>query len=94
MTILFVCLMIAAAFFSIAGILVFLAVAKGPALEDRVVAVDLFSSLLLSSIAWYAIFYHEASYLDGGLVLALFAFVGTLVFARFIEKEARGKETP
>jgi len=74
------------------GAIVFivLSLIKGPQLEDRVVAIDLFSSVVLSSIALYAVYSDSPRYLDAALVLALFAFMGTVIFARFIEKDSEG----
>ncbi len=59
----------------------------GPSLADRVVAVDLFTTVLLSAIAVASIYVKEPIYFDVALILALFGFLGTAIFARFIHNQ-------
>jgi len=80
-------LFVAFMFLGVAVFLVLLRLFKGPSLADRVVAVDLFGTIILSSIALYSILFQEKFFVDVALVLALFAFVGTVVFARFITSQ-------
>jgi multicomponent Na+:H+ antiporter subunit F len=60
---------------------------RGPSLPDRVVALDLVSILVAGVIAVYAIETGQAVFLDVAIVLALVAFLGTVAFARYIEKQ-------
>ena len=60
---------------------------QGPSLSDRVIAIDLFGTILLSAILLFAIQSKTRFYLDVGVVFSLFAFLGTVVFARFIERQ-------
>lgn len=71
---------------SVAIFLAFSRLARGPSLADRVVALDLITSLVVGVIAIYAVATDEPVYLDIALVLALITFLGTVAFARFIEK--------
>lgn len=64
---------------------------KGPSLADRVIAIDLFGTILLSAISLYAILFNDSYYLDVAIVLALFAFLGTVIFGRFIESQGPKK---
>jgi multicomponent Na+:H+ antiporter subunit F len=59
---------------------------RGPKLSDRVVAADLIGILILALITLYVHFNDETVYLDVAIVLALIAFLGTVIFARFLEK--------
>lgn len=61
-------------------------VARGPSLPDRVVGLDLLSSVTVGFIAVYAVVSGEMIYIDVATVLALIAFLGTVAFAYFIEK--------
>jgi multicomponent Na+:H+ antiporter subunit F len=73
--------------FLIAAVLLCLyRVASGPSLPDRVVGLDLLSSVTVGFIAVYAVVSGEIIYIDVTMVLALIAFLGTVAFAYFIEK--------
>jgi multicomponent Na+:H+ antiporter subunit F len=60
---------------------------RGPSLPDRVVALDLISILVAGATAIYAIASGQAVFLDVATILALIAFLGTVAFARYIEKQ-------
>ncbi|MEZ4814587.1 MAG: monovalent cation/H+ antiporter complex subunit F [Bdellovibrionota bacterium] len=63
----------------------------GPSLADRVAAIDLFTTILLSAIAVASIYVREVVYFDIALVLALFGFLGTALYARFISNQGAAK---
>lgn len=63
----------------------------GPSLADRVAAIDLFTALLLTAIVVASIYVKEPIYFDIALVVALFAFLGTAVIARFINQQEAKK---
>jgi multicomponent Na+:H+ antiporter subunit F len=60
---------------------------RGPSLPDRVIALDLISILVAGATAIYAIASGQAAYLDVATILALISFLGTVAFARYIEKQ-------
>ena len=60
---------------------------RGPSLPDRVVALDLISILVAGATAIYAVGTEQAVYLDVATILALISFLGTVAFARYIEKQ-------
>ncbi len=66
---------------TIAVILAFVRLVRGPSLPDRVVALDLISSLMIGIIAVYAIATDDLA-----IVLALISFLGTVAFANYIER--------
>lgn len=72
-----------------AMVLLFWRVLVGPTLSDRVIAADLFSTMALGLICIYVIRTGEPAFLDAGLVLTLVAFLGSVAFARYLE---RGRE--
>lgn len=71
---------------SLAMLLAFVRLVRGPSLPDRVIALDLMATLTVGLIAVYAVSTNQPAYLDVAVVLALIAFLGTVAFAHFIEK--------
>ncbi len=59
---------------------------RGPSLPDRVVALDLMSSLGIGFIAAYAVLADQAVLLDIASVTALISFLGMIAFAYYLEK--------
>lgn len=66
--------------------LAFVRLVKGPSLPDRVVALELFSTLIVGIIGVIAIMTDVASLLDVTIVMALMAFLAAIGFARFLER--------
>ncbi|MCL7929855.1 monovalent cation/H+ antiporter complex subunit F [Halomonas llamarensis] len=71
---------------SLALILVFVRVVRGPSLPDRVVALELFSTTIVGLVAVYTIKTGVASFLDAAIVIALMGFLASIGFARFLER--------
>jgi len=71
---------------SAAIILAFIRLLRGPSLPDRVVALDLITTLGIGVIGVYAIATDQAVLLDVAMVLALTAFLGAVAFAYYMEK--------
>lgn len=64
----------------------FLRMVRGPSLPDRVVALELMTSVVVGIVGTHAIDTGVASYLDLAIVLALTAFLAAIGFARFLER--------
>ena len=71
---------------SVAMLLTFIRLVRGPSLADRVVALDLMTVQAVGFIAIYDIATHEPVYLRVAIVLALIAFLGTIAFAYYLER--------
>ncbi len=69
--------------------IVLLRVIKGPTIEDRIVAFDVLTAIGIAFIAVYAVKSNSIKLLDGGLILALLAFLGTVAFAYYLERRTR-----
>lgn len=67
-------------------------VLRGPSLPDRVLALDMIGLLAVSFIAVVAIASHQEVLLDAAIALALVSFLGTVAFARFIERRSLEEE--
>jgi len=75
-----------------AGILCFIRMVLGPDLADRVVALDLLTTILMSAIALFSIYTHFAMYLDIVLVLALILFLSSSMYARYLHYRSQFQE--
>lgn len=72
----------------VALFLAFWRLLRGPSLPDRVVALDLIALLSVGFIAIYDIVTNDTVFLDVAIVLGLVAFLGTVAFARYVERGA------
>lgn len=74
---------------SAALLLAFFRLVRGPTLPDRVVALDLVSTLAVGLIAVDSIANRQLAILDAAIVLSLISFIGTVAFAHYVEKGER-----
>ncbi len=74
------------AMLAISLLLAFIRLLRGPSLPDRVIALDLLSTLAVGIIVVYAIATGEPVILDVAIVLALVTFLGTIAFAYYVGK--------
>ncbi|MBI1992811.1 MAG: cation:proton antiporter [Deltaproteobacteria bacterium] len=81
-----IAVIIALAMLSVALLLALVRLARGPSLPDRVVALDLMGTLAVGMITVYAMTTQQPVFLDVAIVLALISFLGTVAFARYVEK--------
>ena len=61
-------------------------IVRGPDSADRIVALDLLSIQVTAIIVLYAISSGKAAFLDVAIAYALVAFLGTVAFARYLER--------
>jgi multicomponent Na+:H+ antiporter subunit F len=66
--------------------LAFIRLVRGPSLADRVVALDLAAIVIVGMIAVQAIMTEQAVLLDVAIALALVSFLGTVAFARYMQR--------
>jgi len=84
---------ISLAIISLAILGAFVRLIRGPSLPDRVIAIDLVAYLTMGFLATYSVLIQEKTYIDVALVLGLLAFLGTVAFARYIERVHAEEET-
>jgi multicomponent Na+:H+ antiporter subunit F len=72
-------------------VLVFIRFFKGPALPDRVVALDLIITIGIGIIGVYSIVSEQSTFLDIATILALIAFLGTVAFSYYLEKREKNE---
>jgi multicomponent Na+:H+ antiporter subunit F len=73
----------------LAMLLAFVRLVRGPTLPDRVVALDLMGVLAVGMLAAYAVAADRPGLMDPAAVLALVGFLGTVAFARYLERRGR-----
>ena len=72
---------------ALAALLAFVRVLRGPTLPDRVVAIDLIGVLIVGVVVVEAAATGNQAFLDVAIVIALISFVGTIAYARYVERE-------
>ncbi|WP_298787999.1 Na(+)/H(+) antiporter subunit F1 [uncultured Marinococcus sp.] len=76
----------AATLVSISILLTLYRVFQGPSMPDRVIALDVIGIQLISLIALFCIILNTSAFIEVMLLLAILAFIGTVAFAKYIEK--------
>jgi multicomponent Na+:H+ antiporter subunit F len=59
---------------------------KGPSVPDRVIALDAMGINLIAIVALASIVMDTSAYLEAILLLGILSFIGTVAFAKFLEK--------
>lgn len=72
---------------TISVIMVFIRLYKGPSIVDRVISLDLIITIGIGIITVYSIRQDQKVLLDVAIILALIAFLGTIAFSYYIEKQ-------
>lgn len=76
---------IALGFLAITIALSFIRLRIGPSLPDRVVALDLLTSVGIAVTAVYAMIVEQPVIMDVATILALISFLGTIAFAYYVD---------
>lgn len=71
---------------TLAVILSFIRLYKGPEVADRVIALDLIITIGIGLVAAYSIRSGQAMFLDVAMIFALIAFLGTIAFSFYLSK--------
>ena len=72
---------------ALAAVLTFIRLVRGPTLPDRVIAIDLIGVLIVCLLVVVAASTAQQAFLDVAMVLALISFLGTVAYARYVERE-------
>jgi multicomponent Na+:H+ antiporter subunit F len=70
---------------TIATLLSVYRVFRGPTTVDRLVAVDIMTTITTGLMVLFALYYKRMIFLDVALVYAILAFGGVIAFARYME---------
>lgn len=74
---------------SLSVFLVLIRLIKGPSIHDRVVALDLLTSIGIAFLSAFAVLTEAITILDVGVILALLSFLGTVAFAYYLERRTK-----
>jgi len=66
--------------------LTFVRLVRGPSLPDRVISIDLIGILVVCVLVVVAGDSGQQAFLDVAMVIALISFVGTVAYARYLER--------
>jgi multicomponent Na+:H+ antiporter subunit F len=61
----------------------------GPSIFDRIVSLDLVSALLMCGLGIYSVQTRQFVFIDVILAIALIAFLGTVAFASYLDREMK-----
>jgi multicomponent Na+:H+ antiporter subunit F len=75
------------AMLAVAALVTFVRLVRGPSLVDRVIAIDLIGVLIVGIAVVSAVETGEQAFLDVAIVIALISFVGTVAYARYVERD-------
>jgi multicomponent Na+:H+ antiporter subunit F len=81
-----IALKIAMAILLISFIMVMIRLGKGPRLYDRVVALDLITSISAGIILIYAIMTGQSFFIDVAVIIFMIAFLGTIAISKYLTK--------
>jgi len=71
---------------SISVLLTAYRVVKGPSMSDRVIALDSMGIQVIGLVAIFSVKHHTQAFLDIILLIGILAFIGTISFAKFLER--------
>ena len=78
--------MIALGILTLAMLLAFWRMFRGPSLPDRLLALDFIATLAVGMIFALAIFSNKPIYLDVAVFIALIVFLGTVAVSKFLKR--------
>lgn len=67
----------------------FIRLVLGPSLADRVIALEIMSTIAIGFAATYAATTRQTSFLDVAVIVALISFLGTVSFAYYLQRRAQ-----
>jgi multicomponent Na+:H+ antiporter subunit F len=72
---------------ALGAVLTFIRLMRGPTLPDRVISIDLIGILIVCVLVVMAGDSRQQAFLDVAMVIALISFVGTVAYARYLERD-------
>ena len=71
----------------LAFVLAFIRMIKGPAMSDRIVAMDLIASVTMAFILSYSVFVQKSVYFDIVIVISLISFISTVAVSTYLKQK-------
>lgn len=60
---------------------------RGPSVNDRIAAMDVIASIVMSFIIVYSIFINNAIYFDIPVIISLISFIGTVAVSTYLKQK-------
>ena len=67
----------------------FVRLVLGPSVADRVIALEIMSTIAIASAATYSALMRQTAFLDVAVLVALISFLGTVSFAYYLQRRAQ-----
>ncbi len=77
-------ILIAFAFVTLALLLAFIRLIKGPDVPDRILALDTLYINAIALLVLLGIYFHSALYFEAALLIAVMGFVGTIGLSKYL----------
>lgn len=71
----------------LAFILVFIRLAKGPDVSNRIAAMDFVASIVMAFILLYSIIIDQPMYFDIVIIISLISFIGTIGISTYLKQK-------
>jgi multicomponent Na+:H+ antiporter subunit F len=75
------------AMLALGAVFTFIRLVRGPSLPDRVISIDLIGIIIVCVLVVVAGDSGQQAFLDVAIVIALISFVGTVAYARYLERQ-------
>ncbi|WP_010677575.1 Na(+)/H(+) antiporter subunit F1 [Bacillus timonensis] len=79
-------LLISMGFLTFAFFVTIYRLVKGPSSSDRIQALDVLGINIISGVAIFSVFLKNTGFFEVILLIGILSFIGTIAFARFIER--------
>jgi len=74
-------------FLLVALIISFIRLIQGPSVNDRIAAMDVIASIIMSFILVYSVFVNNALYFDIPIAISLISFIGTVAVSTYLKQK-------
>ncbi len=70
-------------------LLIFIRFLKGPTLQDRVIALDMFTTVSTSFLVMLSLFLENSYFLDVSLVYSIISFISVIAISKYLEGKVK-----
>ncbi|MCF8266478.1 MAG: hypothetical protein K9I69_00255 [Ignavibacteriales bacterium] len=68
---------------------VFVRILIGPSIEDRIIALDVLTSIGIAFLGVYSVQSNNPLFLDIGIILGIISFLSTVAFSHYLERKSK-----
>lgn len=70
-------------------LLIFIRFLKGPTLQDRAIALDMFTTVSTSFLVILSLFFENSYFLDISLVYSIISFISVIAISKYLEEKVK-----